>query len=192
MPSRTSTTFAPDFTAAALLALHEGDGLEPAAQETPQQFGRFSIMSSVAKIDVGIEMLLDVAEQRDGPALALLFELVAGRRSRSPCRRARCAPSRRAAPAPRRAPCTWMPSRPQPCCCDNLRISQSVSEPSGGDADALALEIGDGPDLRAREHGQREIGGRAVHGGDADRRHALGAEAHARSRAERARRRRPR
>ena len=36
-----------------------------------------------------------------------------------------------------------------------------------------------------REHREREIGGRAVHGGDADRRHALGAEAEARPGAER-------
>ena len=55
----------------------------------------------------------------------------------------------------------------------------------GGDADPLALEIGHRLDRRIGQHGEGEIGGRSVHGGDPDRRHPFGAEAETRPRADR-------
>src|SRR5436190_1984574 len=63
-----------------LVGLHEGDGLEPAAQEAPQQLRPLLDHLVGGVDDVRVEMLLDVAEQEDVASLALLLELERGRR----------------------------------------------------------------------------------------------------------------
>ena len=80
---------------------------------------------------------------------------------------------------------TWMPSPPQPCWRDNSRVNQSVSEPSVVTPMRLPLRSATVLIDERDEHGQGEIGGRPIHGGDADCRHALGAETEARARANR-------
>src|SRR3982074_1297352 len=53
-----------------------------------------------------------------------------------------------------------------------------------GHADALALEISDGLDRRVEGKHQREVDRRPVHGGNANRRRALGTESQSRPRAQ--------
>src|SRR5215216_4236529 len=61
-----------------LVDLHEGHCLEPAAQETTQQFRAFVDHLVGGKYDVGVEVLLDIAEKQNVSALALLLELEPG------------------------------------------------------------------------------------------------------------------
>ena len=129
MLSRTSMALEVIFTVSVLVGADEGDGLEPAAQETPQRVGPLLDHVVGREDDVGVEILLDVAEVDQDAALLQLLQLEAARRIRSPWRRGRRAPWRRAAPASSRAASTCMPSRPQPCWRDSSRLSQSVSEP---------------------------------------------------------------
>src|SRR5215470_16161545 len=63
-----------------LVGFHEGDGLEPAAQEPAQQLRTFLDHLVGRHDDVRVEVFLDVAEQKNVAALVLLLELVAGRR----------------------------------------------------------------------------------------------------------------
>ena len=62
-----------------LIRPHEGDGLEPAAQETPQQVRPLVDDVVGCKDDVGVEILRDIAEQDEVSGLAGLLQLVAGR-----------------------------------------------------------------------------------------------------------------
>src|SRR5215470_239315 len=63
-----------------LVGLHEGHGLEPAAQEPAQQLRTLLDHFVGGHDDVRVEVFLDVAEQKNIAALVLLLELVAGRR----------------------------------------------------------------------------------------------------------------
>src|SRR5258707_3097911 len=59
---------------------HEGDGLEPAAQETPQQVRPLVDAVVGCKDDVSVEILRDIAAQDEVSGLAGLLQLVTVRR----------------------------------------------------------------------------------------------------------------
>ena len=162
---------------------HEGDGLEPAAQEAPQHVRPLLDHVVGGEDHVGVEMLHDVAEQDQVAGAARLLELVAVRRLQHHAvelaavhgGEPRLHLAERRDPDPGRAP-ALLPRQ---------FADQPIRQRAGsGDADALALEVGHAPDRRFRRNQQREIGGCPVHGRDADRRRALDAEAEPRARAE--------
>ena len=75
-----ATTLAPDFTAKSLLAFMKATVLNQPRRKPPQQVRTLLDHLVGGEDDVRVEVLLDVAEQEDVAALALLLELVAGRR----------------------------------------------------------------------------------------------------------------
>src|SRR5262245_23488936 len=159
-----------------LVRPHEGHGFEPGPQEAPQLFGPLLDHLIGGKDDVRVEVLLDVAEQQDVTALVLFLELVAG--GGLDHHAVELTALHGGEPRRHGAERHHLDAFRTP----SLLLRQFARQPfgqraEGGDADALAFEIRDGTDRRAGEHGERQVCRRPVHGGDADRGHALGAEA---------------
>src|SRR6267142_1236372 len=128
-----------------LVGLHEGHRLEPAAQEPTQQLSALLDHLVAGKDDVGVEMLLDVAEQENVAALVLLLQLVAGRRFNDHAVKLAALHGGKA--SRHRAERHDLDAVVPPA----LLLRQLAREPISKraqrrDADALALEIGDRAD----------------------------------------------
>ena len=153
-----SSVFASDCTAKSLFARMNAIGPEPAAEEAAQQLGAL-VDHVVGRIDhVGVEVLHDAAEQQRLRALPCSSSSIAvgGLMHHA----VELAALHGGEPRLHRAERDDLDAVAAPALLARQLAHQPVGERADrGDADALALEIGEGLDRRIGRHQQREIGG---------------------------------